>query len=262
MSHRPVASIWKNNISILQESFDNWWTKLESFIPENGCEVFFRADDIGYPGRQFTDMVNVFKKHETPLSLAVVPAWVNEKRIETILNDIGPDLNLWCLHQHGYRHINCEKEGKKFEFGPSREKSKISEELTRGQQKLSKLLGDNFCPFFTPPWNRCTSESMHCLADLGFVAISRSINVSPCPLDNLPDLPINIDLHTVKEKNPAQGIKILQGQIEDAVKSDYAGFMLHHQRMNKTSLLFLDYLLGKINHTPKLKVKDIREMLS
>lgn len=103
---------------------------------------------------------------------------------------------------------------------------------------------------------------MHCLADLGFVAISRSINVSPCPLDNLPDLPINIDLHTVKEKKPAQGIKILQGQIEDAVKSDYAGFMLHHQRMNKTSLLFLDYLLGKINHTPKLKVKDIREMLS
>ncbi|CCO24702.1 polysaccharide deacetylase family protein [Maridesulfovibrio hydrothermalis] len=262
MSYRPVSSIWKNNISTLIESFDKWWNNLEKIIPESGCDVFFRADDIGYPGRQFSEMIEVFKSNETPLSLAVVPAWINEKRTKSLIDTLGPDLQLWCLHQHGYRHINCEKKGKKYEFGPSRDKEKIAAELTRGQQKLSRLLGKNFCPFFTPPWNRCTSEAMSCLADLGFIAISRSINVSPCPLDNLPDLPINIDLHTIKEKNPASGIAILKTQIENAVKNDYAGFMLHHQRMNKTSLLFLDFLLKKIRSTPGFRINDIREMLS
>lgn len=262
MSYRTVASIWKNPISTLVDSFDQWWSKLVPVIPNSGCDVFFRADDIGYPGRQFSDMISVFKKHEVPLSLAVVPAWVNESRINELLETLGPDLSLWCMHQHGYRHRNCEKEGKKYEFGPSRDKKVISKELTKGRKKLDHLLGDNFCPYFTPPWNRCTSEAMHCLADLGFIAISRSINVTPCPLDNLPDLPINIDLHTLKEKTPANGIQRLQTQIETAVTTDYAGFMLHHQRMNQTSLLFLDYLLGKIKDTPSFKIKDIREMLS
>ena len=262
MSYRPVASIWKNNISALISSFDFWWDHLEKIIPEEGCEVFFRADDIGYPGYQFSEMIRVFKKHEVPLSLAVVPAWVNESHIASLVETLKPELNLWCLHQHGYRHINCEKEGKKFEFGPSRDKRKVETELKKGQQKLKTLLGENFCPFFTPPWNRCTSETMNSLSDLGFVAISRSINVSPCPLDNLPDLPINIDLHTVKEKSPKSGIQILQSQIENAVQTDYAGFMLHHQRMNKTSFLFLDYLLGKIKSTPSFQIKDIRDMLS
>ncbi|WP_432736046.1 polysaccharide deacetylase family protein [Maridesulfovibrio sp. FT414] len=262
MSHRPVASIWKNSISTLIESFDHWWKELEAAIPDSGCDVFFRADDIGYPGRQFSEMITVFKKNEVPLSLALVPAWVNESRISELLEVLGPDLGLWCMHQHGYRHINCAKEGKKFEFGPSRDKAVIAAELTRGREKLGRLLGRNFCPFFTPPWNRCSSEAMHCLADLGFVAISRSINVAPCPLDNLPDLPINVDLHTIKKNSPEAGVRELQRQFMDAVKTDYAGLMLHHQRMNGTAVLFLDYLLAKIKRTPGFKIRDMRMMLS
>lgn len=49
--------------------------------------------------------------------------------------------------------------------------------------------------------------------------------------------------------------------MKEAGKSGCAGFMLHHQRMNKTSQLFLHYLLGKINITPGLRVKDIRDLL-
>ncbi|WP_320169572.1 polysaccharide deacetylase family protein [Maridesulfovibrio sp.] len=262
MSYRPVASIWKTPLPLLIEAFDTWWKELETAVPAGGCDVFFRADDIGYPGRQFSEMIEVFKKHEAPLSLAVVPAWVNEQRMNELFRVLGKDMSLWCLHQHGYRHINCEKQGKKFEFGPSRNQSRVTAELSRGREKLGRLLGENFCPFFTPPWNRCSSETMNSLAELGFVAISRSINVSPCPLDNLPDLPINIDLHTVKAKTPAAGISELQRQIKQAVSTDYAGFMLHHQRMNRTALAFLDYLLIKIKKTPELHIRDIREMLS
>ncbi|ACS79823.1 polysaccharide deacetylase family protein [Maridesulfovibrio salexigens] len=261
MSCRPVSAIWKNNLSTLTESFDLWWDDFIANIPHNGCDVFFRADDIGYPGKQFSAMINIFKEHKTPLALAVAPSWLNEQRRDILLEELGPDLNLWALHQHGYRHMNHEQTGKKFEFGPSRDKKVITGELGRGKAKLSKMLGDNFSPIFTPPWNRCSADTMESLVELGFSAISRSTNVYPNPPQKLPDIPVNVDLHTIKESSPEQGIKTLQSLMEEAVKSGCAGFMLHHQRMNKTSQLFLHYLLGKINITPGLRVKDIRELL-
>ena len=261
MSYRPISSIWKNNISDLVDEFESWWEELEMLIPENGCDVFFRADDIGYPGKQFSMMIDIFKKNKVPLALAIVPTWLNQDRVQKIFEKLGPDLSLWCMHQHGYRHTNREKSGKKFEFGPSRDYDKLTAEITKGKQKLNKLLGNNMCPIFTPPWNRCTSETMTCLVELGFIAISRCINVSPYPVEGLPDLPINIDLHTIKEEDPKLGIKSLMNQIEHAVQSDYAGFMLHHQRMNKTSIKFLDFLLARIAETPKLRIQDIRDIL-
>lgn len=112
MPYRPVATIWKNNISNLIQSFELWWESMESAIPDNGCDVFFRADDIGYPGLQFSDMISIFKKHSVPLALAVVPAWINEKRVNDLLRELGPNLDLWCLHQHGYRHVNHKTEKK------------------------------------------------------------------------------------------------------------------------------------------------------
>lgn len=262
MSGRPVSAIWKNNISTITASFDNWWDDFSAAIPQSGCDVFFRADDIGYPGKQFSAMIEAFQEHKTPLALAVVPAWLNKQRRDDLLKELGPDLSLWCLHQHGYRHMNHEQQDKKFEFGPSRENNVLSGELGRGKKKLSGLLGENFTPFFTPPWNRCSAETMHSLVELGFSAISRSTNVSPQPPQELPDIPVNIDLHTVKTTTPAEGITNLQSLMEHAVKSGFAGFMLHHQRMNKTSQLFLNYLLAKIKSTPGLRVKDIREIRS
>ncbi|WP_415718080.1 polysaccharide deacetylase family protein [Maridesulfovibrio sp.] len=261
MSVRPVSSIWKNNISKLHNAFELWWPEFEKHIPQNGCDVFFRADDIGYPGKQFSGMVETFREHSTPLALAVVPAWLNETHRDSLLRELGPDLNLWCLHQHGYRHMNHEKEGKKFEFGPSRSKKTVTGELDRGRRKLAALLADNFTPLFTPPWNRCSLETMEGLAELGFIAISRSTNVAPPAPHNLPDIPVNIDLHTVKTDSRQIGIEKLQDLMVEAVESGCAGFMLHHQRMNKTSLLFLSYLLQKIRLTTGLRTKDIREII-
>lgn len=262
MSTRPVSAIWKNNISTLTDSFDLWWDEFSELIPQNGCDVFFRADDIGYPGRQFSAMTEAFQKYNTPLALAVVPAWLNEERRDALFAELGPDLKLWCLHQHGYRHMNHEQQNKKFEFGPSRNKAVVTGELGRGMKKLNNLLSENFSPLFTPPWNRCSAETMQALVELDFKAISRSTNVSPQPPQELPDIPVNIDLHTIKESNSTKGIQILQNQMKNSVKSGCAAFMLHHQRMNKTSQLFLHYLLDKINNTPGLRVKDIRDMLS
>lgn len=260
MPYRTVSAVWKNNILDIEDALKRWTTKLPEFITESGCDVFFRADDIGFPGKQFSAMTEVFKKHKTPLALAVVPCWVNERRINALIDELKPDMNLWCIHQHGYRHINTEITGKKFEFGPSRDEETVLKQLKRGRVKLESLLEDNFCPIFTPPWNRCSAATMKCLVELKFKAISRSINVKPCPLDMLPDLPVSIDLHTRKEKSAHDSLEALLQEMTESIKSGTAGFMLHHQRMNHRSIQFLDILLPALKNTKNIRLESLRTL--
>jgi hypothetical protein len=54
-------------------------------------------------------------------------------------------------------------------------------------------LGDRVDPIFTPPWNRCTVETGHCLVELGFAALSREHRAEPLKLPALNEVPIHVD---------------------------------------------------------------------
>lgn len=257
MSYRSISPVWKKQSKEIEIALTNWILQLNALIPKSGCDIFFRADDVGYPGKQFSAMIDVFRKHKVPLALAVVPCWINELKTSELFEELKPDENLWCLHQHGYHHKNTEKEGKKFEFGPSLEKKVAFKRLEKGRKKLKLLLGDKFKPIFTPPWNRCSAQTMECLVELGFNTISRSINVKPNPPAMLRDVPVNIDLHTRKESSPDESLKALLQEMSEAFQSGTAGFMLHHQRMNKRSFLFLDTLLPRLKEIKLIRFKTL-----
>ncbi|WP_027179486.1 polysaccharide deacetylase family protein [Maridesulfovibrio bastinii] len=257
MPYRTVSPVWKNKSTVLQSALENWITDIEKVIPDTGTDVFFRADDIGYPGRQFSAMINVFKKHNIPLALAVVPCWLNDARTEKILAELGPQYSLWCLHLHGYRHMNTEPEGKKFEFGSSLDKQTILKRLAAGKNKLENNFKDKFVPIFTPPWNRCSLATMESLLELGFTAISRSTNVKPTPPEKLLDLPVNIDLHTRKEDSPEESLRELLKQMSEALMSGQSGFMLHHQRMNEKAFFFIDQLLPMLASVKNVRIKTL-----
>ncbi len=208
--------------------------------------VFFRADDIGIPSRQFQQLVECFRKHRLPLCLAAVPAWLTDQRLRALRGLTGTDSSQWCWHQHGRVHRNFEKTGKKQEFGPSRSKSDIQTSLIKGRERLKGFLGDDFLPVFTPPWNRCSEDTLQSLVHLDFKAVSRSKGALPDTPHKLPDFQINVDLHTRKEKLPQQAMANLLLEIEQGIGSGVCGIMIHHQRMNGVALDFLDALLEMI----------------
>ena len=89
---------------------------------DEGCEglganrpgyIFFRDDDVAVPGRQFTQLRELFFKLRLPLNLAIVPAWLTRVRWQRILPSKQSAADLWCWHQHGWRHKNHESRGKK-----------------------------------------------------------------------------------------------------------------------------------------------------
>ncbi len=208
--------------------------------------VFFRADDIGIPSLRFSQLIQCFQKHSLPLCLATVPAWLTDQRLGELRQVTGTAASQWCWHQHGQVHHNFEHEGKKQEFGPARPPEIIRNSLAHGRKRLEQLLAEDFLPVFTPPWNRCAEATLRALADLGFLAVSRSLGARPESLPGLPDFQVSVDLHTRKETSPPHSFAKLLGEIEEGFASGRCGIMIHHQRMNCRALEFLDLLLEKI----------------
>ncbi len=101
----------------------------------------------------------------------------------------------------------------------------------------------DFYPVFTPPWNRCSLNTLQLLGELGYVAVSRYSGSMPQAPRGLPDFSANVDLHTRKEQNPAVGWENLLEELHQAISSKFCGIMIHHQRMNATAFDFLEMLI-------------------
>lgn len=209
--------------------------------PKSRC--FFRADDIGAPGDNCRRMMDMFRHADVPLHMAVTPAWLTPARW-TILRDwAGNGEFIW--HQHGWRHVNHQRSGKKGEFGTDRTLVQKTADLRKGRKKLETIMGDEFRPLFTPPWNRFDAETGEALAQLGYTAVSRwegEHRKVPLP-DALPDIPVNVDLHTRTETAPEEGLAALVDQFREATTTGCVGVMLHHQRMNDAAFDFLAQVL-------------------
>ena len=225
------------------------------------ARIFFRADDIGVPGKQFSQLIDLFKNNNMPLCLAVVPSWLTTARFEKLHLLTNKKSSQWCWHQHGWLHRNHETTGKKQEFGPGRPAKEQLRDLAKGKDRLLSIMKGSFSPFFTPPWNRCSIDTLHGLQSLGFKAVSRSKNAQPASPVELPDIQINIDLHTRKEVDPELCLKLLLKEVEQSISSGCGGIMIHHQLMNQSSYAFLELLLGKVNKSAHLHPVTFQDII-
>ncbi len=223
-------------------------------------EIFFRADDIGQADANFRRMMQIFRRHRMPLCLAVVPAWIDAERWRQ-MEAFTPLDPLWCWHQHGWSHANHQESGRKSEFGSQRSEQAIHSDLVRGRSRLRALLGPAFFPVFTPPWNRCSLATLQILAQLDFAAVSRTPGARPAAESLLPDLAVNVDLHTRKEQDPATGWQNLLHDLARATDSGRIGIMIHHQLMNDRAFAFLEMFLELCRHHDTLIPSTFRDLV-
>lgn len=216
-------------------------------------KVFFRADDIGVPGAQAVRLLELFARRRTAINLAVVPAWLTRPRWAALRRAAGPDA-LCCWHQHGWRHFNHEPRGKKQEFGPSRTAEAVRRDIQCGRQRLRSILGAAFTPVFTPPWNRCSLTTLEYLRLFGYHAVSRSAGAVPAPIEGLPDLQVNVDLHTRREPNAQKDWGALLQELFQALAGGVCGVMIHHRRMNANAFVFLELLLDLLKGPPQVDI--------
>lgn len=247
----------ENSLSLLQQSLD---AGLRARTDPSPVPVYFRADDIGVISEAFIKLMALFERCQIPLCLAVVPAWLTARRWSAMSRTCDTGSALWCWHQHGWQHRNHQCSGKNSEFGSDRSTAAIREDIINGRNRLREILGSQFSPFFTPPWNRCSRETEIELQGAGFKAMSTDRS-GPLPADMpLPDLPVNVDLHTRKERNGPSSLLAMAAELETAAGNGAIGFMIHHQRMSDRSFTLLHGLLDIIRHTGALTPVDFRDL--
>ena len=224
--------------------------------------MFFRADDVAVPGDQLDELIKLFMHYRVPLCLAVVPAWLTKTRWEYLKKLSRKNPSLLCWHHHGWRHINHEPAGKKQEFGPSRSLSKLRNDFLRGQNRLEQLMGKEFYPVFTPPWNRCDYRTLELLKAFGYHAVSRSRHSNPSPPDGLPDIQVNVDLHTRKENNAVESWKNLFSELDQALSNGLCGIMIHHRRMNSASFIFLELFMQSLSKRKEIQLVHFKDLIN
>jgi hypothetical protein len=122
-----------------------------------------------------------------PLALAVIPALA-----EPGLADALADASEVAVLQHGWRHANHARHGKKSEYPPSRPAAEVAQELTAGKTRLQALFGARAVPVLVPPWNRFADDFLPLLPELGVVAISATPSRALLP-PGLAALDVHID---------------------------------------------------------------------
>lgn len=186
--------------------------------------VFVRNDDAGWAGERLLDLLDVLAA--VPVDVAVIPSALAPALAGELLARPGIG-----LHQHGLAHVNHEPEGRKHEFGPSRTASDQRADIAAGRERLAELLGDRVDPIFTPPWNRCTPETGHCLLELGFEVLSRESRAEPLGLAGLAELPVHVDFVRLEPEELAR-------RAAAAIRAGGPlGVMLHHEVMDEEAML-------------------------
>jgi len=258
---RQFASLWQDAPLDWREQLG---ATLDRSSGNNQLSVFFRADDIGAGGRAFEALCGLFRHHEVPLAMAVVPAWLSDIRRKQLFRSAPLDEPFWAWHQHGWRHVNWQRSGKKSEFGEQRPIEKQMKDISQGNQKMEDLFGEHLLKVFTPPWNRLSASTLKILQELGFSGVSLAgpfpRGVKPSVL--LPNLRIQIDLHTRKAKDGAADFQGLMDEFASlSVKKEPVGIMIHHHRMTRFAFEFLDELLRLLKHHTGTRLLSFREIL-
>jgi hypothetical protein len=258
-SRHRTALVWRSGPSLGQTDLERCIDAAGERVA-GGVRVYFRADDVAVPGRRFQRMMELFAARRAPLSLAMVPAWLTPGRWRQVSAAASRLPELWCWHQHGWRHTDHEPAGKKQEFGPARPAGALRFDISRGRARLESILGRHFYPVFTPPWNRCGGDALRILTELGFAAVSRSRGAQPPAPAGLPEVAVDVDLHTRRDADPGAGWRSLLAEIAATVAGG-GGIMLHHQRMNDRAFGFLDLLLAVLASRPAIELVNFRDLL-
>lgn len=246
---RQRAAVW-------QKAPSDWTQQLAETIEKASAVhkpiLFFRADDIGAGGQAFETLCRLFRHHQVPLGMAVVPAWLSDTRIDQLFRIAPLEEPLWGWHQHGWRHVNWQRAGKKSEFGKQRPFEKQWRDLWQGRQKMVEIFGDYFVPVFTPPWNRLSLSTIKILQELDFRGVSLTDPLprgSKTPVE-LINLRIQLDLHTRKARDGVSDYRVLLEELTSLLeKKEPSGIMIHHQRMTLFAFEFLNELLRLLKQT-------------
>jgi peptidoglycan/xylan/chitin deacetylase (PgdA/CDA1 family) len=239
-----------------------WLDPVRQVLDQRHSQVqcYFRDDDAGWDDPGLFDLLDLFRQYVVPIDLAVIPTCLSNDLTDQLLMRIDKQGQQIGLHQHGYKHTNHQTEGRKCEFGDSREADQQFSDIVIGQQILKDAFSDYLQPVFTPPWNRCTQSTVDLLESLGFVALSRDSSASPLQINQLKEIPVHIDWFCKRKGVRVDFNHIGLQMAEHIQQHNTLGIMLHHQITDAEERNVLAELLNLLTRHESIQLSLMKEI--
>lgn len=208
-------------------------------------DFFFRDDDAGWCDERLFALLDLFERQRLPIDVAAIPRAMNAGLASELRARAAAAPERLAVHQHGFAHVNHEREGRKCEFGPSRTRELQRQDIETGRRILSEEYGLHVGDIFTPPWNRCTEATGEALLASGFRVLSRDATARPLGVAGLYELPVRVDWFA-RRKGVRLSLEELGALTAEAasVHASPVGVMFHHELMSDDELTRAGELLA------------------
>jgi hypothetical protein len=226
-------------------------------------DLFFRDDDVDEDENSLRRLLGVFLEEEAPVNLQIIPGRLTPAAASLLLRHHSLRPDLFEFNQHGWRHINHEREGRKCEFGPSRNFDEQLADIASGRKVLEEALGSAFSLIFTPPWNRCAAETLKALDRLGFQGYSGFRSGEPISGYGFRDVSVTLDLHRWKNGIAMKRVDEIANELISQLRElDTIGIMLHHKVMDEDGFDFLSRLLKELSTSQVINLHSFQSLLT
>lgn len=256
----PLASHHQTTLSkILEAELRPCLEQLQN--EERQVDIFLRDDDIDEDEETLRHLLDVCLARSVPLNLEIIPGRLTTPTIKLLGNHKRFHPTLLELNQHGWQHHNHEPNGRKCEFGISRTFEQQLQDIGQGKRLLEEIFEDRFYPAFTPPWNRCTEDTLRVLDQLGFEVFSKTRGKQPVTGYRFQEISISLDLFrwnggaTLRPAN-----ELLNQLINQLGTINPIGIMLHHKVMDAEAFYFLDMLLAELKQYSNLRFHTFQSL--
>ncbi len=228
-------------------------------------ELWWRDDDAVDATPALERLLEVQRRTDAPLALAVVPAEATEALAARLATAPGVD-----VLQHGYAHVNHAAAGeKKIELGLQRPAMIVLGDLGTGWMALERLFGTRALNVLVPPWNRIAAPLVPTLPEIGFRGLS-TFGARPraWPVRGLAQVNTHLDLIDWKGGRGFVGTEAAVAALVKALDAartttvEPVGILSHHLAMDEGAWDFLMSFLGKARTTPGLKIRPAHELFA
>jgi hypothetical protein len=233
--------------------------------------LWWRDDDAVAPTARLRRLLSIGSG--VPVSLAVIPAAAELELAEWLARwaRSTPGAHVAVL-QHGWRHLNHSRVGKKSEFPMERASAKVALDLTAGRTRLSELFGTRALPVLVPPWNRFDDSFLVLLDSCDLAGISRAQPRADAQLTpGVTEVNIHVDLVAwtggrgfIGEEAALGGLAgHLRARRSGAVSADEpTGILTHHLVQDEATNAFLDRLIAVSVSHPAVRWVGAREIFA
>lgn len=223
---------------------------------------WWRDDDATRVTPALELLIELQRKHQAPLALAVIPA-----RAEPALAERVGAIPQIAIFQHGWAHENHAPVGAaKAELGPHRPVAYMLGELARGQLVLDRLFG-RMPDVLVPPHNRIAPALATALPSAGYVGLS-TYNPRKREIPGLTEVNTHIDIMDWATRafvgtGPALALAVghLRARRTGAVDpAEPTGLLTHHLAHDDAAWTFADAFLAAVRAHPAAALIDARKL--